>query len=162
MPESRPPEDARESLAAHIAARGAEIRAKYGPRIGWAELQRILADRDCVRYPCVAVFEAGPLEPGEAAFPEPLGERPEDGFRLCLHPYFALDPDRAVLLALYQLVAINYGVFAAPDDAEAFGAAILGIAPEAYYTQLCALADELAPAGTGPEPCGPGEPCASR
>jgi hypothetical protein len=144
-------EDARESLTAHVAARGAEIRARFGPRIGWSQLQRILEDRACVRYPCELVFDAAPLQPDELAFPAPLGDRPEDGFRLCVHPYFSIEPDRVPLLALYQLVAINYGGFASPDDAEAFGAAVLGLSRDDYYAALCAMADEISPGEPGGE-----------
>jgi hypothetical protein len=136
-------EDARESLTAHVAAKGAEIRAKHGPVIGWPQLLRILADRECVRYPCKIAFDASPLQPGECAFPEPLGPGPGDGFRLCVHPYFSTDPTRVPALALYQVVAINYGAFASPDDAEVFGAAVLGIPREQYYSDLCAMADEI-------------------
>ena len=107
----------------------------------------MLADRECVRYPCELVFDAGPLQPDECAYPAPNGERPEDGFRLFIHPYFSVDPDRVPLLALYQIVSINYGAFASPDDAEAFGAAVLGIPQEDYYAALCAMADEIS---TGP------------
>ena len=143
MDPNPPLEDARESLTAHVAAKGAGIRAKHGPGIGWPQLQRILADRECVRYPCELAFDAESLEPGECAYPEPLGQSPEDGFRLCIHPFFATDPDRVPLLALYQIVAINYGAFASPDDAEAFGAAVLGMPREQYYAELCAMADEI-------------------
>ena len=143
MPHKLTLEDGRLSLAAHAAAKGAEIRAKYGPRIGWAQLARILADRECVRYPSTLAFDASPLQPGECAYPQPSGERPEDGFRLCVHPYFSVEPDRVPLLALYQVVAINYGAFASPDDAEAFGAAALGMPREDYYGALCAMADEI-------------------
>jgi hypothetical protein len=122
-----------------------DIRAKYGPLIGLPELRRILADRDCVRYPCELVFDAGPLLTGEAAHPVPKGERPEDGFTLCVHPHFSADPDRVPILALYQLVLVNYGVFASPEDAENFGAAVLGIPRDEYYSRLCALVDEIAP-----------------
>jgi hypothetical protein len=148
------PEDARESLSEHVAARGAEIRAKYGPEIGWSQLQAMLADRGCVRYPCELAFDAGPLLPDECAFPVPLGGRPEDGFRLCVHPYFSVDPSRVPLLALYQIVAINYGAFASPDDAEAFGSAVLGMPREEYYEALCSMADEISTSRfmeTGPE-----------
>ncbi len=143
MPHKLTLEDGRQSLAAHVAAKGAEIRAKYGPAIGWAQLTRMLADRECVRYPCELAFDAAPLQPDECAYPEPKGERPEDGFRLCVHPYFSVDPDRVPLLALYQIVSINYGAFASPNDAEAFGAAVLGIPKEEYYQALCAMADEI-------------------
>lgn len=137
--------DARQSLASHAAARGEEIRARYGPAIGWSELGRILSDPECVRYPCEIAFDAEPLEPNELAHPVPKGERPEEGYRLCVHPYFSLDPNRVPLIALYQLVLVNYGVFASPEDAESFGAAALGLDREEYYRRLCAMADELFP-----------------
>jgi hypothetical protein len=138
---------ARQSLNAHVTAKGAEISAKYGPRIGWPELQRILADRDFVRYPCELAFDAEALEPGELVFPKQRTERPEDGFTLCVHPYFSLDLSRVPRLVLYQLVAVNYGSFASPDDAESFGAAALGLDKEEYYRSLCSMADEI---GGGP------------
>jgi hypothetical protein len=136
-------DDARESLNSHVAAKGAEINAKYGPRIGWKELQRILEDRSCVRYPCKIVFDANPLQPGEFAHPVADGERPEDGFTIYVHPLFMTDLGRVPLLVFYQLVLINYGEFASPDDAETFGAAALGFSKEDYYQALCAMADGL-------------------
>jgi hypothetical protein len=157
MDDSRKLEDARVSLAAHVAEKGEEIRRKFGPSIGWSQLERIVGDRECVRYPCEIAFDAGPLEPGECAYPEPLGERPEDGFRLCVHPHFSTDPARVPLLALYQVVSINYGAFASPGDAEVFGAAALGIPREEYYAALCAMADEIStgdPAEDDADPSG--------
>ncbi len=74
-------DDARQSLSAHVAARGAEIFEKYGPRIGWNELLRILEDRACVRYPCTVAFDAAPLQKGECAYPRPNGDQP--GRRIC-------------------------------------------------------------------------------
>jgi len=138
-------EDGRQSLNAHVAAKGDEIRAKYGPHLGWTELQRILQDRACVRYPCEIVFDATPLRPGEFAYPVPRGERPEDGFDLFVHPYFMMQLDRIAHLALYQLILVNYGEFASPDDAETFGASALGLSKEEYYRRLCELSDEIAP-----------------
>ena len=137
--------EARLSLTEHVATRAQEIRAKYGPDIGWSQLKRILEDRECVRYPCVLAFDAEPLLEGECAFALPLGDKPEDGFRLCVHPYFSVDPSRVPLLALYQAVAINYGAFASANDAEVFGATVLGMAQEDYYEALCSMADEISP-----------------
>jgi hypothetical protein len=146
MPTRLTADDARQSLTEHAAAKGAEIHAKYGPRIGWAELERILEDRACVRYPCALLFDAAPLEPGEFAHPVPHGERPEDGFTLYVHPHYQTRLPLVPLLVLYQLVRVNYGEFASPDDAEAFAAAALGLSRDEYYHALCALADELDPA----------------
>jgi hypothetical protein len=134
---------ARQSLNDHVAARGREIHGKYGPHIGWQELKQILEDRACVRYPCEIVFDAGPLEPGEFAHPVARGERPEDGFTMYVHPFFLTQLPQAPYLVLYQLVVVNYGEFASADDAETFGAAVLGISRDEYYHTLCEMADQL-------------------
>jgi hypothetical protein len=136
-------DDAKQSLTAHVAAKGEEICAKYGPGLGWKELQQLLQDRNFVRYPCEIVFDASPLDPGEFAFPVMKGERPEEGFTLHVHPFYLLQLPMVPHLVLYQLVAVNYGGFASADDAEAFGAAALGLSGDEYYNTLCELADQL-------------------
>lgn len=152
-------DDARQSLNTHVAAKGAEIFAKHGPAIGWTQLQAILADRTCVRYPCRLSFDSSRLHPGEFAYPEPDGDRPEQGFTLHVHPIYMTQLAMVPYLVLYQLVAVNYGVFASADDAETFAAHALGLTREEYYETLCALADLLgAPAEANPTPglCGAG------
>jgi hypothetical protein len=151
---------ARESLTAHVGAKGAEIFAKYGPQIGWTELQAVLNDRSVVRYPCTVEFNACPLQPGEFAYPLPKGARPEDGFTLCVHPRFQSQPAMVSHLVLYQLVAVNYGEFASPEDAEVFGSAALGIDRDLYYQVLCQLADLLgSPVDPDPDHGGCGHGC---
>ena len=148
--------DAKQSLHAHAAARGAEIFAKYGPRLDWDQLQLILEDRECVRYPCRLLFGVASLQPGEMAFAQPKGPKPEEGYAIHLHPLLLTRLDRAVGLVLYQLVVVNYGGFAAPEDAEAFGAAALGLPRDEYYQSLCDLADwfDSQNAAPGPQPVG--------
>jgi hypothetical protein len=141
--------DAKQSLTAHVESKGVEVFMRYGPQLGWGELQRLLADRAYVRYPCEIVFDAAQLFPGEFAHPAQKGERPEEGFTLFVHPLFEMQLDRVPALVLYQLVALNYGEFASSDDAETFGAAALGLTRDEYYDLLCDSADQL---GGGPEP----------
>jgi hypothetical protein len=141
MPKQLTTEDARQSLRDHVAAKGAEIRARFGPHLGWAELSRLLEDRKFVRYPCTIAFNSLPLQLGEFAYPEPLGSRPDAGYRICVHPRFEADLEAVPALVLYQLVAVNYGDFATAEDAEAFGAAALGLSRDEYYQRLCACAD---------------------
>ena len=136
-------DDFKESLNGHVAAKGTEIREKFGPHIGWNELLRVLEDRSLVRYPCAIVFDATPLQEGEFAHPVANGERPEEGFNICVHPFFATQLSRVPYLILYQLVLVNYGDFASSDDAEIFGANALGISKEDYYNALCDMADEI-------------------
>ena len=76
-------------------------------------------------------------------FPQPLGPRRADGFRLCLHPHFAPQRENWALLAAYHLPTINYGDLAGPEHAELFGATLLGLEVEAYYKALCELADSI-------------------
>ena len=159
-------DDARQSLTAHVEAKGIEVYVKYGPHLGWGELQRLLADRIYVRYPCEMVFDAAQLMPGEFAYPAPKGAVPEEGFTMAVHPMFMLELDRVAYLVLYQLVAVNYGEFASADEAETFGAAALGLTRDEYYAELCALADQLggaeldhATASAGDDHCGCGGGC---
>ena len=136
-------QDARQSLNASAAAIGAEIREKYGPRIGWTQLLQILGDRSCARYPCEIVFDAAPLQAGEFAHPVAKGDHPEEGFCIYVHPFLMMQLDQVPLLVLYQLVLVNYGAFASADDAETFGAAALGLGKDEYYHALCGLVDDL-------------------
>ena len=107
----------------------------------------ILKDRTFVRYPCEIQFDASVLQPGEFAYPHPKGDTPAAGFTIHVHPHFATQLQVVPALVLYQLVAVNYGEFASPDDAETFGAAALGMTKNDYYELLCQLADQL-PQGT--------------
>jgi hypothetical protein len=136
-------EDARQSMQAHVAFKGAEIHEKYGPHLGWNELLRLLEDRKCVRYPCDIVFDSAPLSDDEVAHAAAKGEKPEEGFTIFVHPYFSTQLGRVPFLVLYQLVLVNYGEFASADDAEIFGSHALGISTDEYYETLCALADEI-------------------
>jgi len=137
-------EDAKQSLTAHVMAKGEEIREKYGPNIGWNELMRILGDRSVCRYPCEIVFDDTQLQEGEFAFPMAGGELPEEGFTIFVHPCFMPHLDRVPYLVLYQLVLVNYGEFVSAVDAETFGASALGLSNEEYYRCLCTMADEIA------------------
>jgi hypothetical protein len=80
---------------------------------------------------------------GEFAHPAPNSDRPEDGFKIHVHPIFMTQLEAVPLLVLYQLVLVNYGEFASTDDAEAFGANALGMTGNDYYEAVCALADHL-------------------
>lgn len=137
--------DARQSLLDHAISKGREIYDKYGPRLGWLQLQALLQDRAYVRYPCEILFDETPLLEGEFAYPVAKGNAPEDGYTIFVHPYFATQLPRVPCLVLYQLAAVNYGEFASPEDAECFGSQALGMSKDEYYQTLCEMADEIAP-----------------
>ncbi len=137
-------QDAERALGDHAFEKGLAIQSKYGPQLGWQSLQTLLSDREFVRYPCRIQFGNSKLQSGEFAFPEPLGDQPEDGFIIHVHTNFENRKDDVPALILYQLVAVNYGKFASDSDAERFGAAALGMEVEAYYEYVCRLADQIA------------------
>ncbi len=143
MPTKLTADDARKSLNAHVAAKGDEVFQKYGPGIGFNELQRILSDPDCVRYPCELDFDTAHLNTGEFAYPFAKGATPEDGFTMVVHPCYMTQLARVPYLVFYQLVSVNYGEFASPDDAVTFGAHALGLSEEVFYEVICELADQL-------------------
>ncbi len=136
-------EDAKQSLTTHVETKGIEVFSKYGPQLDWSALQRLLDDRVYVRYPIEIAFDDTPLLPGEFATPVQKGDMPEDGFTMAVHPMFATQPQLVPALVLYQLVAVNYGVFASCEDAETFGAAALGLTRDEYYSLICDAADQL-------------------
>jgi hypothetical protein len=136
-------EDARRCLSADLAAKAAEIRQRYGPAIGWDELQSLLRDRELTPFPCEIRFDAAPLLPGEFGHPVPKGPSREEGFIIYLHPQYANQLARVPYLVLHQLVLINYGDSATADDAETFGSLALGLSKEAYYRALCELSGQI-------------------
>jgi hypothetical protein len=131
------------SLAELVATEGAVIRQKYGPRLGWDELLRLLNDRTLVRFPCEIRFEADPLLPGEFAHPVAKGRDPLEGFIIYVHPFYSNQLPHVPLLVLYQLALINYGDSATPEDAETFGSLALGLSREDYYEALCQLSRQI-------------------
>jgi hypothetical protein len=138
-----PFEDGGQSLKAHLAARGDEIRAKYGPQLGWSELLRLLEDRTFVRYPCEIQFDGGPLLPGELGHALAKGACPEEGFVIHVHPRYATKLALVPYLVLYQLALVNHGEVISPDDAETFGCHALGLSKDQYYHTLCDLAGQI-------------------
>ena len=135
--------DGRKALQDHVLERSRWAREKWGPDINDETMLRLLQDKDVVRYDTELVFDAGPLQPGEFAFAEPKGEHPGDGFRLCVHPWFEKQLEALPLLVAYHIVRINYGDVAGDEEAELFGATLLGLDPEEYYGSVCRLADTL-------------------
>ena len=152
-------EDGYAALRGHVAERAALARARHGPALPDVlrghggerhgpvfdedALRALLADPEVMRFPTTLAFDAAPLLPGEFAFPRPNGERPSAGYTLCVHPQFEGRWDVLPLLVAYHVVAVNYLDIATNEEAELFGATLLGLAPDEYYARLCELADTL-------------------
>ena len=127
---------------AEVAATGALIQAKYGPRIGWDELRLLLRDPEIVRHPCEVRFDSDLLLPGEFAHAFPVGLKPEDGFVIYVHPVYCADLSVVPYLVLHQLVHVLYGEGVSAEDAELFGSQALGVTQDEYFRSLCDLASQ--------------------
>lgn len=136
-------EEAQQSLRDHVVAKAMDARLRRGGLIDRVEMMRLLDDRAVVRYPLGVRFDAGPLQPGEFACLDSLGEHPRDGFCLFIHPMFENVDDLIPLLVAYYIPSVNYGDVASHVEAELFGASLLGIDVEEYYTILCSVADTV-------------------
>lgn len=135
--------DGYEALKGHVVERALAARARYGTALDEEGLRRMLRDPEVVRFPTELVFSDDGLLAGEFAWPRPRGERPSDGFDLLVHPYFAGRWEILPLLVAYQIPAINYLDVATHEEAELFGATLLGMELDAYYERVCRLADSL-------------------
>jgi hypothetical protein len=142
--EHRPTEqDGNEALREHIAVKAHEARLRYGLYIDAETMYRILDDRKVCRFPVGVRFDTEQLEPGEPAYPMPLGERPTEGFCLFVHPVFEDQPDLIPLIVAYYIAAMNYGEIVTREEAELFGATLLGLEIDTYYQAMCEIADSL-------------------
>jgi len=147
-----PPEASRRRLAGaelrlkrsnEVIDRAHSIRSKYGQELGWPELLKLLEDRSCIPFPCEVRFDPDPLLPYECAFSVPRGNEPGDGYTIFVHPACASELSHVPYLVLYQIALLALGAHATPEEAEAFGAAALGLEKDEYCRALCALADQL-------------------
>lgn len=142
--EQRPTErDGMLALREHIAARASEARVRYGLLIDAEAVLAMLDDRAVVRFPVGVRFDAAALEPGEPAYPMPLGDRGADGYCLFIHPALRAEPELLPLVIAYYIPSINYGEVVTREEAELFGATLLGLDPDTYYEAMCEIADSL-------------------
>ncbi len=145
-------EDGMSSLQDHIRSKAFEARQKYASPTGeipYRTFLNMLDDRTVVRNSVHVVYDSDSLEPGEFAWMCQAGESPSDGFVCYVHPIYRENKEEVVALIAYHLVVVNYGEIATAEEAELFGATLLGMDVETYYNQICALADRLAHGACG-------------
>ncbi|MEW8027154.1 MAG: hypothetical protein AB2792_07195 [Candidatus Thiodiazotropha sp.] len=131
------------AVSLHALEKAKEIRTRYGDEIDYQAVLCMLEDRKSVRYPVQVKFVSEGIEPGMFARTEPVSDNPADGYSILLHSYFENRHDDIPALILYQLVLVNYGDLATANDAEIFGATVLGMDRDAYYERIVSLVDEV-------------------
>ncbi len=136
-------EGAKDALLAHVLDKAWEARQKHGPTMDWPAMQNLLADRDFVRHPVTVTFDHDNLSTELFAELVMTGDVPADGYDLRLHPSLRDAPPIWPLCVAYHIVAVNYGEIVSHEEAEQFGATLLGLDQEQYYQELCNLTDAL-------------------
>ena len=136
-------EEAQQSLRDHVVTKAIDARMARAGKIDRVTMMRMLEDRAVVRYPVGVRFDAEPLQPGEFACLESLGDHPRDGFCLYVHPMFENVDELIPLLVAYYIPSMNYGEVVSHVEAEMFGSTLLGIDVDEYYTILCSVADTV-------------------
>jgi hypothetical protein len=142
MRDTYPTPEAR-GLLDHILRKAAHAREKYGGEIDTAAVLHILEDREIVHYPVAIRFEAWHLEPDELAYLEQLGEHPDEGFLLFMHPALEAHHELWPAVIAFHLPAVNYGDAITHDEARQYAATLLGIAADTLTAALEQLAESL-------------------
>lgn len=136
-------EDGRRALGVHLLEKGHKLHQKYGKFINDETLLKILEDREFVRFPARIVFDSSKIEKGMFALAQRVSRNPSDGYIIFVHEYFKTRQGDLAAAVFYHLVTVNYGDFAASNEAEEFGSAALGLDKEYYYQYLCRLVDQI-------------------
>ncbi len=131
------------SLLDHVVAQAEVARGKHGPFTG-PQLEALLHDSACVRYPVRLVFEFGEMALHQFGQPDrDWRHADQDGRVLYLRPMLRDRPELALLAVAYLIPLINYGDVVTDEVCLRYGAALLGLAPDEYYRQICQLAETV-------------------
>lgn len=145
-----------DSLLNHLRHQAVEARARHGG-VNPGNLETFLNDRDCVRYPTRLVLEYGDMGLHQFAQPAPdVSSTDPDARVLYLRPVLGKRPDLVALAVSYMIPVLNFGRIITDEHCLEYGAALMGMNPEAYYDRVCELADfvgaEVLAAGEGTQP----------
>jgi hypothetical protein len=145
-----------DSLLGHIYEKAQHARSKYGT-LTHQEIERFLSDPDVVRKPTRLIFEFGEMAANQFAQPEPDPRNIENAFAIYLRPKLRQHPELIPLAVSYVLPLINYGDIVTDHHCTIYGALLLGMTEDAYYSAICKMADLL-----GTEECSDnGQPVAT-
>ncbi|MCC6354606.1 MAG: hypothetical protein IT577_12015 [Verrucomicrobiae bacterium] len=132
-----------DSLREHILAQAAVAHQRYAPLTA-KSLGALLGDPGSVRYPVRVLYELGDMAAHQFVHPGPRPTRPgKESMVLFVHPSL-LEHREAVPAAIaYAIPQINYGDPVTDEHCLLYGATLLGITADEYYTRLCAIADAV-------------------
>lgn len=115
--------------------------AALGGKLHSGNLDAFLSNRACLRLPTELRFDGLELDPHQFANPAFVTENGERRCILHVRPLYKDRPDTHATIVAYMAAAINYGAAASAELCETFGAILLGIDAEEFYTEICRIAD---------------------
>lgn len=128
-------------LKDHADQAAERARAVLDAPLDAFNLSRFLLEEGCLRYPTEIVFSDEGVDPNQ--FAETFFDEGENGrvCRLHIHPRFEGYDHYLPYFVAYMGPVINYGHIAKPELCERYGAYLLGLDADAFYTQLCDIMD---------------------
>ena len=131
------------ALAHHMMEKARLARERYGP-LSMQNIYSVLKDPDLLRHPVRLVFEYGEISFHQFAQPAPDPRDPSNGFCIYLRPCLKEMTKEVPFAVAYMIPVINYGEEMVTDElCLQFGASLLDMSEEDYYTALCTLAEEV-------------------
>jgi len=132
-----------ESLRAHLVAQAMVAHHRHAP-LSANNLDALLRDPDCLRHPVRLVFELGEMAMHQFAQPDvDWRDTANNGRVLYLRPLLREWTDLLPLAVAYTIPVINYGDVVTDEHCLLYGATLLGLTVDEFYTRLCALADHV-------------------
>lgn len=131
-----------DSLILRLREQGQEAREKHGA-LSPSNIETVLSDIDCVRYPTRLVLEFGEMAMHQFAHPDAdIRDESGQGRVIYIRPILGKRPDLMALAVSYMIPVINYGDKMIGDEhCQVYGAALMGMTEEIYYKAICDLAD---------------------
>jgi len=135
--------DLHDSLLRHARDAAGRCIATLGAPLFAENLKRFLAEPDCMKWPVTLVFDDASLESHQFAQPVFVGFGGRRRCELHVHPHYANRPECLVFIVAYMAGAINYGPVVTIELCEHYGAALMALSQNAFYTAVCKVADQL-------------------
>jgi len=132
----------KESLRDHLVGMAGLAHVRHAALQG-DSLYAFLSDPDFVRYPVRLAFERGSMSPHQFAQPEKDPNSVSPAYLLYLHPRIR---DEALFIRqaiAYYMPIINFGDMVTEDLAILYGATLMGMPENSFYTALCEIADAV-------------------
>lgn len=130
-----------QSLRDHLLAQAVVAHQKHGP-FNSGNLEALLHDPACLRYPVRLVYEFGEMAMHQFAQPDiDWRNREQAGRVLYLRPIMRGRPHMVVIAVAYMIPLINYGDIITDDHCVSYGATLLGMMEDEYYRAVCQLAE---------------------